>query len=657
MQEDDTISGDFWGANDLLQPEPPDGGGAGELAGYQLSSSSTSWSSSLVALALGGESLVEPNAPPALGMCDDDHPYSILASTIPSSIDADAPLHPVDLFPQAHQSQFKQQHLQQQPVDAAGKAAAAATGATTDDATRDALREAIRHAFDMVEDTAEHHWARDFILEQAPQDTAQMIVNAAALPHSVAIDLTGTHLEADGQHSGYFDARIDLNGLFVPVFSAGHLTVGAFSNSFHRNSGGGLLPVERFGTAPARIGSEGAADHMFNEPMWRQLTSLNSTIFSLGRYVRDTRDGRLLIVKHTGPFSANQPSVMTKVIFINSISSTRNERINIACDGPLFRSGKLLESVKFCIRTRESRFCPLCSAPPNARCQCMMPVYLPRHNLDFSANSETMKRFEGEFLGTTKAIVAVSPAQSAPTSVCFPQEPYVRASLVSNFRIDAFGRSHARHSDLSSMLQSFAVQFCISEMGPDRPLKPSEGLEGIASGSGTGSTGVSAAMVCSNSYVDEALRGNSSLVQVPVLGMDSSMARMQKSPMLTLADGQMSAPRMEENALSLFSGWPECMEQHNKVVVPGAAAVTASFGRGGCEDQSLRDARRRERNRQAAARSNARRKLKNENLKRGLREGGQALEVLRDKERRLREENLALRQRLYAMASKPSGVW
>jgi hypothetical protein len=429
------------------------------------------------------------------------------------------------------------------------------------------------------------------------------------------------------------------------------------------------------------------------------MDSVAAPLYSVGRYVRDTDDGRLLIIKHLGP-SDHGPPIRTVISFLDTSSSTRTKRILIFCDGPTFKTGNILDSIRHCVTAADSRFCPLCNAPPNAQCGCKLPSLRPAHPLDFSRNHQIMSTYTGEYLGTTRATFVI------PTAAVGQQ--YLSGSLLSSMRVNCYGIGEPQHEDISAVLQAFAVQLAISDAMPTRGVMPhvaqitaaSEETECITPDPCSNDTSDMDSMFASLDAVVEA-GGSGSAMDFVLSSSSASQVTGAVPPLSPVPDVFRVSPGELDSRSSLSLGMgvfaPKAVAANATREIITSTAGSAGYaapilqtenrahlatGRGepvllglntrrddertsldaehrrevgepstSADDQVLRGIRRKMKNREAAARSNARRKAKNDMLKKGLIDAKLSATELRRKETRLREENLALRRRVYAIGS------
>jgi hypothetical protein len=494
-----------------------------------------------------------------------------------------------------------------------------------------------------------------------------MLTNPAALPHAVSSEFTDTLFEADGSSNGRFDTILNLDDMFVPAFSLGDLTVGV---SVHCSA------APRHSSCDRQDGGRIAGPDTSDKLRSVDLRDAALAKFYLGRYVRDSRKERILVVSHE-KLSQHGTPVETIVLYMRPVSSTKHERIRITCDGSLFAQGRYLESTRLCVSACESRFCPRCGAGPSLRCGCALPQAKPAHSLDFSRDVMAMSRYPGEFLGTTTAVAAV------PSGISGKRE-YIGASLVSSLRLNGFSREVLRHRELKTMFQAFAVQLSLSERSPVLAVMPPpdadvedgsvSAVQGepdrlpVTSWSGVPLPDSSGDGMADREYSDNTTHDGgidrliedgpqplfSPAVNITEFSFGSGVCLPLKPPPLSQGIEELQPAdheRIDEVHLDFApidtaqATTPGFVETSPTPHFPLPAA-TMSGGDAAIQEMILRDARRRQQNREAAARSNARRKKKNDGLKRALAEASRRREELRAMETRLRAENLELRRRL-----------
>jgi hypothetical protein len=520
-----------------------------------------------------------------------------------------------------------------------------------DTAARDArstITDAYRHAFAVVDDSPEYNWAREFILDQSPDVVAQVVTNPVLVPHAVSADFLDTSVEADGHNAGMFDDINSFSGIFVPTFSAGNLIVGITMNQ-NAFSKGSLCELAFDGE-----GGKGTTQEQLAAAL---AGKLGTGTLCTGRYVRDTLNDRLLIISHNTP-STSGPATRTCISYLRVCSPTMLERIDIICNTPLFRKGHILDSVIYCSAGFQSRFCPLCAAPPNAGCRCQLPKYKPAHSLDFSRDVAAMHRYPGEYLGTIHAIGAISYEDDYSSLSTLTRPQYARTSLLTTLRLSGYDNSESRHRELLSLFQSFAVQLSISDRSPARAVMPAVGWmakEGPQSGAQNPVPEVTNRSPSFRMYDGHEKAGQNGGVGHGLAashsgGIAFDESRQDGSPknaqVLLHSDIAASTACCSGSEYGPDSAAASDVSKTDIVLPSINPQPLDELEVAGANCEASNQERRIQKNREAAARSNARRKEKNDALRQGLANANRVAVELQKTETLLRAENVALRRRL-----------
>lgn len=334
------------------------------------------------------------------------------------------------------------------------------------------------------------------------------------------------------------------------------------------------------------------------------------------RFVRDDASG-LLIHVYDSPedglikidYMALQTARRRRRVYV---SIRRADVLEMACsssfsiDG-LMRAAVVVQSID------ELRRCPLCRGAANGSCECRYVITPPKHPLDFYS----MHNFgvhHGFFLGSVSSVLFKDGAD------------VMTAQLSSALDVEC-----STDFDLIQQLSRWAISDKLKDVTID-PLSVmmsvgdnADFYEGNNKKSNqTGNT--DSYSVNTSAYdgsialemvVDEAIREPAVIQEViPEDGECSSI------DLLTNGDAQ---TEMDKFANSV---------KHDEKAEQGD------------EDKEQRAALRRQRNREAATRSNMKRKLKNDRLKSDLQESRGRAAELRARELVLREENIRLRRML-----------
>jgi hypothetical protein len=528
----------------------------------------------------------------------------------------------------------------------------------TDD-PRAGLESAFRRAFAVVDESLpDRQWAREFLLDQSLQGAAQMLTNPATLLHGVWASHVDTLFEADGSHCGMFNPCNRNESMYVPAFSAGALTVGVFvsrSAPTHRTDRKEPQPGQWLrAKAPESKANICPVDSKLVSPSQNaQLGTAVSPSYSIGRYVLDAASGRIIVVSHHKSLARDAPT-STHVSYTHAQSTMRSERIQLACDGALFAAGALLDSVRYCATKNEARFCPTCGTPPGrGDCACQLPERKSAHPFDFSGDVFTMTRYLGDFLGTSNVISAASSSACTSSSSSFLKKVFVKASmLVSSTRVDGFCAEDPRHIDLTVLFQAFVVRVSTSDISPARMVMPRIGQISSAARLPNSLDSVvnqSKVMPFSAPY----LEGNEGLgVQSRNEILTNDLNPWNPTPGAELSNETVDLPAGSDDSVNLNVAPAPLLATVNADLRPAIAGIWSNSGESSQDqdgdmltDENLgREAMRRLKNREAAARSNARRRERNAALKRELSDTLRNVSELRRIETMLRSENLALRR-------------
>jgi Basic region leucine zipper len=100
------------------------------------------------------------------------------------------------------------------------------------------LKDHIAVAFSLVEEKLESSWARKFLLDHSPSGTVQMMTNPAALADSVTMSVSdccysssNTIARGSADQAGIYDHEIGIDVIIVPTFSSGELSVGMIATT------------------------------------------------------------------------------------------------------------------------------------------------------------------------------------------------------------------------------------------------------------------------------------------------------------------------------------------------------------------------------------------------------------------------------------------
>lgn len=559
------------------------------------------------------------------------------------------------------------------------------TGSKVGCTSPDDISSTITDAFTVVESRPEYLWARDFVLDTSSETNIQVLSNPAALPYACTLSFSDICFQAD-EINGTFDYRLEVDVLFVPSFCSGNLSVGAVvSRSVSK-------PVFdcRFDSEPAssKDGDLHSEKHISGPPL-----NDSPYTYRIGRYARDETSGKMLVILHSHSVLTRSP-LQTQVISLAHISPMRNKRVVISCDTETFLAGRIVESVTLCMTKIFDRDCPVCFAPARTTCGCSMGHSRPTHPFDFRGAIAAVKLQAGELSASSshakvfalhlkdippvlllknslKPTEEIAPHKFDPrldshdqVSRKFITLPVVtRSRIVCDFPSRSNDERRIRFDSLSSVLHQFAVQFSLSSAHPLQLVGPRLDPDRT-----TAYPSVETKISCDGvlelelSLTDQGIPtsvcGESSLINEDTMCQNPpDCTNTRHRPPVEL-EAETSANTIKTTVNVVESG--SCAEASGlysktlpdsaltpKASVKGFEVSSSAVSRVEHEKPVLnRHAIRRLKNRASAARSNAKRKALNDELKQNVICVRARLKELRDRQASLLEENLALRSQL-----------
>lgn len=127
--------------------------------------------------------------------------------------------------------------------------------------------------------------------------------------------------------------------------------------------------------------------------------------YEFQRYIRDNNQKKIIFISDVSVSSGT-----TAVRYVKHMSSTESVRVLSVFDSVGFRKaiydssrGNLAENLEGALLhmsiVPQSRSCPVCEMPVLANCNCKLESMLPAHPLDFKAERKRMLQFAGHFVG------------------------------------------------------------------------------------------------------------------------------------------------------------------------------------------------------------------------------------------------------------------
>lgn len=391
---------------------------------------------------------------------------------------------------------------------------------------------------------------------------------------------------------------------------------------------------------------------------------------SMGKYVRNERTGEVVMVvrsvgapKYGNGAASKYPAIVSH---IRHTSMTRREVTFAACNALDFSYEGLLASVsklQFIVQTRP---CPMCRAPPcSAGCQCKASFVVPQHPLDFPrvrANQGILHWgcFEGEMVMGTKQLL---PATAVEDSVHSAAESGPRARFSAQYMKSTQESLMAHVTDgVVHLVKSCIQQRSVAQMHPSRTVMPSTaecGDELLLSNSmgvissiedvGTPSSPVQDVRRCGRKHP------NDPPVQAAALADRKRPTKRQRQHSSGVSDDPDRTCTDRSNS--------EAIEEEPEVHDSGNDAESDAVHRHGCnggpvrlpapytprsqlteQEIAAREEARRQKNRAAAARSNAARKARQNKLSEGLAESKARVQALQQKQSALLQSVATLRR-------------
>eukprot|EP00177_Eucheuma_denticulatum_P004051 GFKZ01007324.1.p1 GENE.GFKZ01007324.1~~GFKZ01007324.1.p1 ORF type:complete len:541 (+),score=48.63 GFKZ01007324.1:139-1623(+) len=423
----------------------------------------------------------------------------------------------------------------------------------------------------------------DFIFAADLVADISILTSPVQIEHAIAahISLSGTENTASFAH--VFDFSTDLHFSAIPAFSVGAITLGFAT----------LEPTPTNGLPAC-------------------LNPLSTTPrVQCNRYVRDDDKGIFLM------FSDNPHTGLTEIDCITHCSTRQRRRVCARFHTASLRSRlctprgvlhpqDVVTALSYLSVATERRACLVCCKSDESECGCRLPFVRPAHPLDFRNERRNMRLHTGLYEGGSTVRLFSSALPFVITSLT------TRSVIKGSLDREVIGR-----------LNRFAVQ---DRMGRLR-VSPFGGVVGL---------------------------GGEETVMDPFTMQTPSLSGW------SFRDGVGGL----KDAVSLLVGSDESRE--SELSVKGGVKVGDDAGNEDMEVCEERDAggdgsqqsdkgagvaggmvdkaeRRRQRNREAAAKSNLKRKIRNETLRRNLKQAKDEVEALTAREKQLREENVKLR--------------
>lgn len=461
----------------------------------------------------------------------------------------------------------------------------------------------------------------DFIFTADPVADISILTAPVQNEHAIAARITISGTEKTASFAHIFDYASDLYFCSIPAFSVGNITVGfaTMEPASHSNRAG--------------------------------LNAVATERVQCNRYVRDDEKGVFLM------FAENCETGMTEVDCMSHRSPRKRSRVcarfhtktlrtQLRSSKGVLHPEELSNSLSYLSVATERRACPLCQADGNSKCGCVLPFRRPAHPLDFRNERWNMRLHTGLYEGGStiqlfsSALPFVVTALSTRTIIKGSVDPCVIARLnkfavqdrMSLLKVSPFGHVGCG--------ENTECEDAEGEVGHDRELAESMLQEPM---------GFSGQSFSSLSLGDVLAVGSTPMAGTPVKAGPNLLDTMSTwvgsdQSLGTESSNKAIMDEEEEGVIDLEAitgtGTGTDTRQSGSTGTTSRQTGTANGVAEGMVDKAER---RRQRNREAAAKSNVKRKIRNETLRRNLKEVNEKAEYLRGVEKKLREENVRLR--------------
>lgn len=469
-------------------------------------------------------------------------------------------------------------------------------------------------------------FVHDFVFTPDPSADISVLTSPTQSQHAVSALITISNVETTASYAHVFDFACNLNYAATPAFSVGPITLG-------------------FSTQEPATDTTNA--------------SINSLVAGpdrvlCNRYVRDDEKGIFFLI------SDNHHTGVTEVDCCRLLNSRKRIRVCARFTTDSFKeklqnmNGNITpehfaSSLSYLNVAYESRICVVCGGPPTVNCGCQLPFVCPSHPLDFSVQKKNMAVHTGYFEGAStarlfnnaKPFVLATLASKSAIMGTIDQDVIQRLSRYAvQIRMRQLSLSPLSSSVIQShlLLPGALLQTCHEEQPVSSPIEnvspdvvefDAVTLEGVA--------------------LDTAKRINEypALPTISSGGLldDISLPLVDEAVEEVLSSANGSTIDSNERTASLSSDASASVtpQSNNTQMNCIANMERPADAPKAPTSRELKAELRKQRNREAAAKSNIKRKLRNEALRRDLKEIVEKATELRAVERRLREENVKLR--------------
>lgn len=491
-------------------------------------------------------------------------------------------------------------------------------------ATQAPVSSEVAHVLDDIFTLARIPFVHDFMFTADPVADISILTAPVQKEHAIAARITVSGTETSASYAHVFDFSCDFFFCSIPAFSVGAVTVGLATKEPARGPSHATLH-----TPPSAAGVQ------------------------CNRYVRDDERGVFFVM------SENPGTGITEVDCMSHRSTRRRTRVcarfhtetlraRLRSDRGVLHPDDLAAALTYLNVCYERRACPLCRADDPGECGCTLPFCRPAHPLDFRNERRNMRLHTGLYRGGSTVRLFNAEMPFVVTSLS--TRSVIKGSL--DERVISRLNKYAVQDRMSRLqLNPLATSICGagarggcgSEDGEVTIASGGRRREGGGGGGGDADAGLEGAddavMLADASF----LQDNGGFKSPSLSSFSLDVAGAGLVPLLagplgtgtTLVEA-LSGPGSDRSALS-----------HSGAVAGDAGRIRGPHGGAGDErargDLEIRAELRKQRNREAAARSNVKRKLRNEALRRDLAQVNARAAELRATEKTLREENVRLR--------------
>lgn len=452
-----------------------------------------------------------------------------------------------------------------------------------------AARNASSHNESLLRESltlASEPWARDFLFETDPATDVCALTSPAQLQHALPIDCLVSLFERSGEYGGLFNMDFECRWLIVPLFN-----VPGSSDSL---------------TAEVVVQVHQA---FRNSRLYKTVG-----IASIVRMVRSNITGDILFVQH------QHAENLISVHYFNSQTKTKRRRVLCRARRDAFLEfvrptgldfAGMVSTLTIVKVIHEGSNCPVCNlASLGAECVCSSQLKRPLHPLEFASSRCNLLFHSGTFSG------------SCHISLFSKGKPFAQGTLSSTTTMEGcFELGLVKRMAEMGIKSRMSMNSVVSRLFP-RPVLP-------------GDTGIT--------LDSSQLFSNLHTPPNPCFNLEHAVTLPQELD-AALAHGR--GIQWEEAAY--------LRNANNAIARTGSAPCAMSATVGGSvmndevamiPDEDLK-LQRQIRNREAAARSNMRRKKRREGLKHNLSEARTRRMELERRENELKRENANLRARI-----------